>query len=210
MVEMASPGFILVEGSADLRIIAEICEKFEIDLAGCIDKCESDAMVLKKFKSYLKSELKPRFLGIVLDVDNHDIQRRWNQIRNALDVRKEYALPVGPNPAGTILESANTKLPRIGVWLMPDNMGRGSLEDFLLRISEERLCTQARDCVQSVLDQRIARFRECHKSKAIVATYLAWQESPGASFEVAFKAGAFTVENDICRNFAEWIRNLLK
>ncbi len=63
-------------------------------------------------------------MGILLDADD-DVQSRWNAVTHALS-RVDVTAPRVPDPSGTIIDNR----PQIGIWLMPDNVSAGQVEEF--------------------------------------------------------------------------------
>lgn len=61
-----------------------------------------------------RAETRP---GIVLDADT-DIAARWQSLRQKLLTAGYSAVPLHPDPAGTILRQEGS--PTVGIWLMPD------------------------------------------------------------------------------------------
>ena len=66
-----------------------------------------------------------KVVGIVVDA-NDDLTSRWNAVADKL---KEANIqpPSVPHDDGTII----CEIPRIGIWLMPNNQSSGELEDFV-------------------------------------------------------------------------------
>ena len=69
---------------------------------------------------------------------------------------------------------------RVGVWLMPDNRRIGALEDFLKDLIDDSdpLLRHAEKSTAEA-KARGARFPEKYSKKALVHSWLAWQEEPG-------------------------------
>jgi hypothetical protein len=99
-------------------------------------------------------------------------------------------VPDNPAPDGTILDPPDGKfLPRVGIWVMPDNQGKGILEDFLQFLVPEgsRLSEHAKSSVAAIpVSER--RFSQLTEPKAIIHTWLAWQEEPGKPLGTAITA----------------------
>jgi len=80
---------------------------------------------------------------------------------------------------GTILNDIGN-LRKFGFWIMPDNKNAGMLEDFLMNIvlKPAKCIDLATDCVKKAKEQDCCTFKDTHFSKAIIHTYLAWQDKP--------------------------------
>ena len=125
----------------------------------------------------LKAE-SPEIIGVVLDADDN-VESRWQSIRDKLQ-DYPYRLPDAPDPGGTIVEAVeDLPRPRLGFWLMPNNVDPGMLEDFCRQLAPDDAIAYAEHCVTEAREKSFATFREVHRSKAVVHTYLAWQDEPG-------------------------------
>jgi hypothetical protein len=151
-------------------------------------------------------------LGIVLDTDARDenddaVQRVWSRIRDVLREAGYAALPTSPDPAGTIVRV--TQKPVIGIWLMPDNMVPGMLEDFcrFLIPDGDPLWARALLAVQSIpVDER--HFPAQHAVKANIHTWLAWQEEPGKPIGQAITKKYLDADAPHALRLIAWLRSL--
>lgn len=185
---MGGKWVLLVEGVDDEHVMKHICGNRglppieEIKPHGGVDE------LVRSFPVRLK-ESDIEALGVVIDA-NSNITSRWESVRNPL-IEKGYAgVPEDPSPEGTVIgPPPNTILPRVGVWIMPDNRTPGILEDFLRFLVPESsaLLNHAEASVAGIpADER--RFAEKDKPKALIHTYLAWQEEPGRPLGTAITA----------------------
>ena len=122
---------LLVEGSDDQHVIRHLWERryrqpapFQISprdgIIRVIDAIRDEARVLGR-----------QALGIVLDA-NDSPATRWQSISDRL-ASLGIQTPATPDPDGTIIASTGD-IPRIGIWLMPDNRSLGELEDFVAQM----------------------------------------------------------------------------
>ncbi len=81
------------------------------------------------------SQAEGRPVGFVLDADS-PIVDRWRQVRARLERVGVSAPREAPPAEGFVGDSMKYKT-RVGVWLMPDNVRDGKLEDFLLDLIAE-------------------------------------------------------------------------
>ena len=128
-------------------------------------------------------------LGVVLDADT-DLAGRWDALKHSLVHAGYTTVPAHPALGGTILDPPpNTLLPRFGVWIMPDNLTTGKLEDFLrfLVPSGNRLFQHVEFSVHGIPEAE-RRFSKPDEIKAIIHTWLAWQAEPGKPFGTAISA----------------------
>ena len=187
---MANGKILLVEGTDDEHVLKHICgnrdipELDEVEKYGGIEKLiESIGVRL----SLLNGE--GDVVGIVVDADT-EIRDRWKSIRNRITDIGYQNVPDQPDSDGTILDSpSGTLLPRLGVWIMPNNQTSGILEDFLhfLVPQPNILFDHARDSVKTIPEGE-RRFKPLDEPKAVIHTWLAWQKEPGRPFGTAISA----------------------
>jgi len=82
-----------------------------------------------------------------------DLAARWQSLRDRLIDLGYPGVRKDPDPQGTVLEPpADGLLPRVGIWIMPDNQTTGILEDFLLSLvpPESRLYAHVRASIASI------------------------------------------------------------
>jgi hypothetical protein len=146
-------------------------------------------------------------LGIILDADT-DLQARWQAVTARLQMAGYNSIPVSPVADGTVIESPlNSLLPRVGIWLMPNNLLPGILEDFLrfLVPDGDGLLAHADQAIDNIpVGQR--RFSRAKTAKARIHTCLAWQEEPGKPFGQAISARYFDPNLPAANTFANWLQ----
>lgn len=144
-------------------------------------------------------------MGIVVDADS-DLASRWASLSNRLQKCGYSVLPDVPDAAGTIIEEAD--LPKLGVWVMPDNQLGGMLEDFiaLLIPDGDALWPYAQKCVAEI-DEAQRPFTR-HVAKANIHTWLAWQETPGRPLGSAINEHYLKADAPHSLIFIEWIKRL--
>lgn len=197
---------LLVEGKNDCHVVLALCEHFKLPETFGIFECENDGGVLKRLNAMIIQPDPPDTIGIVLDADDSEAARRWQQIQNKIR-EHEYVFPDQPNMNGTILEE-NSDKPTIGIWLMPDNRKPGMLEDFLMEMAEPNALAAASQCVDSAKENGLSTFKAPHTSKAVIHTYLAWQDEPGRPLGQAITAHALQANTPIAELFARWLQTL--
>ena len=187
---MAERGQILVEGFSDQKVVQAILNEHERDLAFDViyrKGHEGYPSLRESFETTLTKNLDIRGLGVVADAD-HDVAGRWRSLADVLRGAGYPGVPDTPDPAGLVLESHSSsmaELPRVGVWLMPDNQSAGMLESFITRMvpAGDVLWDLAERSVDECYDidprYPAAGSREAHCPKALIHTWLAWQTEPG-------------------------------
>jgi hypothetical protein len=118
-----------------------------------------------------------------------------------------YNFPADPNAGGTILDSTADE-PRIGFWLMPDNKKSGMIEDFCAEMAEPNALAFAKECVEGAKQRGLSSYKDVHTSKAIIHTYLAWQDEPGRPLGQAVSMQALKPHTLIAIRFVEWLNRL--
>lgn len=114
---------LLVEGPDDKHVVRHLCRGTELENRFNIDDKGGKDPLLAAIRNEVRVSGREA-LGILLDADN-DVQSRWSAVTHALS-RVGVAGPGEPDPSGTIIANR----PRIGIWLMPDNVSAGQVEEF--------------------------------------------------------------------------------
>jgi hypothetical protein len=110
-----------------------------------------------------------------------------------------------PDQNGTIIEQEGFST--IGIWLMPDNKLPGILEDFIsfLVPDDDTLWKRAKKCLEHISpDER----RFSSESKALVHTWLAWQEEPGTPLGQAIRARYLDAKAPYAKKLVDWLNRL--
>jgi hypothetical protein len=127
-------------------------------------------------------------LGIVVDAD-YDEEHGLG-FKGTLEKIREQATGFGFQHERRLHSGGFTfyhddGLPSLGAWIMPDNRSEGMLEDFVQSSINDptQRSLHARAC-KSVAALDSPLFKKIHRSKAEIATWLAWQRNPGAHIEI--------------------------
>ena len=142
-------------------------------------------------------------LGIVVDA-NSDLDGRWQSIRNGL-LQADIALPQNLPSGGAVIPPNRGGQPTVGVWLMPDNLNQGELEDFLsdLISAEDVVWPLACEFIEQIPTEE----RPSKMSKARVHAWLA-ARAEGARMGGAIGQGKFDLESGPARTFAAWLQGV--
>ncbi len=212
---------LYVEGQDDYHVVRHLCKEYGISIPECfqIHDCQGNDNVLKKISGLSSStELKPKMVGIVLDADEN-IASRWQQITDKLKrISSNYKIPENINAKGTIIEAINSDeddSPKVGIWIMPNNQDQGMLEDFLMKMAEQSNykggIQYAKECVENAKEKNFTSFKDTHKSKAVVHTYLAWHDEPSFTFGKAItKKEGFNPNISLVQDFIDWLIKLFE
>lgn len=209
---------LLVEGKNDRHVVWALCELYQVaetfdvivpgeenEVRNGKDERGGVEAVLEDIPIRLK-ESGLQALGVVIDTDE-DIQARWNSVRDRL-LKTGYNVPMQPVYNGFILSLPNR--PRVGVWMMPDNQLPGMLEDFVgyLVPHNDRLKPVAEKTLQSIEKKKLNLYKSAYRSKALIHTWLAWQETPGMPMGQAITARALQHDQALANSFVNWLQRL--
>ena len=217
---------LLVEGKTDALVISALCEKHGIvtELVKELESkpksedylfaihCKDDSnndQVLKSIPVLANKE-GMEILGVVLDADDHltgRVQAIRDQLKKVQPSLKASDVQISEN--GTTSNDIGN-LKKFGFWIMPDNKNPGMLEDFLMKIvlKPAECIDLATECVKKAKKQGCCTFREAHYSKAVIHTYLAWQDKPGNTLDLSIKSGKFTTEAELSQKLITWLKEL--
>lgn len=199
---------LLVEGDNDCHVVMALCAAHNVPETFGIYQCGSDAGVLKRLNALIIRPNPPQVIGVMLDADKPSLEGRWQSIKDKLkNNHHSYALPITPNADGTVVES-DTDKPKLGFWLMPNNQDSGMLEDFCAELAEPASLAFARECVEQAHRRNVTTFKEVHRSKAVIHTYLAWHDEPGYPLGKAITRQALRPHTDVAVRFTNWLIRL--
>ncbi|WKN40645.1 DUF3226 domain-containing protein [Tunicatimonas pelagia] len=207
---------LIVEGKDDYHVMLALRQKFgmediyEISPRGNKEESENVDTLLTSILVEAKKSGQES-LGVVIDRDTADPNKnkdRWQQIKNRLSPLG-YAMPEFAPADGAILPSPELGLSKIGIWLMPDNQTPGMLEDFMrLLVPENDECLVfAEKTLQALEEKEIQRYKEVHRSKALIHTWIAWQDKPGIPLGQS-TTRYLDIDTKLCQQFASWLNEL--
>lgn len=187
---MAAKRILLVEGIDDKHVLKHLCGTRGVPHLDDVKAHEGVNELLNSFPVFLKASEDGDIVGVIIDADT-DLNSRWQSLQDRL-IRVGYqGVPEIPSPDGTILDPPpDVLLPRVGIWIMPDNQTKGILEDFLQFLvpsSGSRLLDHVKSSVAAIPPGEM-RFGHLAEPKAIIHTWLAWQEEPGKPLGTAITA----------------------
>ena len=207
---MANGKILLVEGTDDKHVMKHICGNRGIPHLDEVEKYGGIEKLLESLGvrlSLLNGE--GDVVGIVIDADT-DISARWQSIRDRIIGVGYQNVPDQPAPDGTILDSpAGTLLPRLGIWIMPDNQTSGILEDFLrFLVPQPNILFDHTKASVTAIPEGERRFKPLDESKAVIHTWLAWQKDPGLPFGTAITARFLDPDVPEVDVLAAWLKRL--
>jgi len=186
---MAGKRILLVEGTDDEHVLKHICGNRGVPKLDAVTPLGSVEKLLDSVPVRLKASEDGDIVGVVIDADT-DLAARWQSLTARLRHAGYAAVPGNPAADGTIIEPpGGVLLPRVGIWLMPDNQTTGILEDFL------RFLVPSGSALFGHVTARVAaipegerRFGQLAEPKALIHTWLAWQAEPGKPLGTAITA----------------------
>lgn len=143
-----------------------------------------------------------RTIGILADA-NDSLENRWRSIAGKLR-QERIETPPSPCPDGTIIDGD----PRVGIWLMPDNMTPGELEDFVVQMIPEgdTVWPRSRRYIDDIPSAE-RKFSEGKTRRAQLHSWMATREEP-RQMGLAILAGDLVVHGPLCRRFLGWLKRL--
>lgn len=146
-------------------------------------------------------------MGILVDADC-DVDARWDAVKGRL-ASATVDVPQIPDPTGTIIaERPHDGIPRVGVWLMPDNRCKGELENFVAQMipASDAVWPLSRDYIKGIPATE-RKFIEKKKLRAQVHAWLAAREDPRRMGE-AIRTRDLEIDGPLCQEFIAWLTEL--
>lgn len=204
---------LLVEGADDLRVVPWLVELAGISWGTkkqpivAISQCEGVDNLLAEGE--IETRLKASgltALGVIVDADE-SASSRWQTIRSRIISQFPLAPSVLP-PEGLVLHHSHG--PSFGAWIMPDNVSRGMMETFLLFLRPAENTALHELAATAVTQARTvgAPFLDPHRDKALIHTWLAWQNPPGRQMHQAIMERMLTAPNPTLTAFISWFSDL--
>jgi hypothetical protein len=157
--------------------------------------CEGDSQIISRMSAAMTRlrmtslGFTPFAIGIVLDSDKHVPMQRFSEIAGKIaSVDASLIVPARP---GEVSEG----VPRVGIYIMPNNKDAGTLEDILiecadvcygdlLRFAREFVCS-ARPCVESLEKKDREHFQSPSGEKKATVSVLSSLLRPGKAIQVS-------------------------
>ena len=195
---------LLLEGKSDCNIVKKFCEDNKINTQFGFCNCENDNQVLSKLNALLQGSNQPEIIGIILDADN-DINARYQEIINKTT---KFYKKLPDSILKTGLVHTENGLPKLGIWIMPNNQDNGALEKFYLKLATDIDTAFINDVIKRAEGKKLTSFKSQHRNKAIMHTYFAWQDSPSDPLHSAINKIALDNNKKIAKTFKAWLVQL--
>lgn len=205
---MVGKTVLMVEGNDDVHVVKNICGARDLGKIDEIRPYGGKATLIEGISVAVK-ESDVVALGIVLDADT-DIEASWRSVAHKLTISGYQNVPQIMPAEGLILPSpAESLLPKVGVWLMPDNKTPGILEDFLAFLVPpgDLLFAYVRDGIDA-LPHNLVRFSHEKKPKTLIHAWLSVQEEPGRPMGQAISAKYLDPNLEHANPFVDWLRQI--
>lgn len=192
---------LLVEGPDDDHVVRHLSER----TGGMPSLCIKQKDGIEKLLPSIPPEFNVsgrKVLGILVDADDNP-QDRWQSLRERLS-DLNVQLPSNPYTQGTIIQSQ----PRVGIWMMPDNMSPGELEDFIATMipSGDSVWPLAQTYIGNI-PKTDRQFTLGKIRRAEVHAWLAARKSP-RKMGAAIGAGDLDISVPISGIFVAWLQAL--
>lgn len=193
---------LLVEGNDDQHVIWALCEKFKVSETFDVIDCEG----IDKLNEQIPVRFKQSgidTLGIIIDADT-EINSRWNSIKGLLTTQG-FTVPNDLPSTGLVLKNANNI--KVGVWIMPNNNLNGMLEDFIsfLVPKDDKLLPIVNSTLDDIEEKKLNKYASIHKSKAVIHSWLSWQEDPGTPMGLGITKRYLTTDETTCSLLIKWL-----
>ena len=211
---------LLIEGKDDLYTIAELVKKRKLPIIkgtetpkyrirDFFEVAEGKASLIDMIPVIINVPDLTNF-GIIIDADEDKPQDILRSIGKKLKEAGYKDFPEKISANGLIFEQKN--MPKIGVWIMPDNINEGYLEYFLADMTNKKdeIFELASETTQKLIDEGRNNFSKLHKPKADIHTYLAWQKKPGLPFGTAISNNTFNVNSPLANLFVDWFQEIFE
>ncbi len=214
MPRQGSPkAYLLVEGKDDKHVITHVCMRHDLPTIELREPNEGDiGSGIDELLAGIPQRLREphvRTIGIVVDTDD-DLAARWQALRSRILAADYRSIPKEPVAEGWI--STETTLKRVGIWLMPDNLLPGMLEDFVVQLIPvgDELILKAEAIVAEIESEALNHYPKVQHPKALIHTWLAWQETPGQPMGLAIRAQTLRHDSPTALAFVAWLRRLFE
>ena len=200
---------LLVEGEDDKHVIRHLSERWDRTLEFAIRDYQGIENVLPNIRDHIDEPGRPA-VGVVVDADTHPLNA-WNrvcgQIRNA--EKAISPIPAAPDPDGVVIpEVPESDIPRVGIWIMPDNVSTGELEVFVSQMipATDRVWPLSQRYVDQIPPVE-RKFAESKTLRAQICAWLATREDP-RQMGLAIGARDLDITNPLSQRFLGWLNRL--
>ncbi|MCY3693573.1 MAG: hypothetical protein OXI54_13950 [Chloroflexota bacterium] len=213
-----SDSILLVEGSNDKHVIKHLAERFDPNLEFAIKDYGGIDGVLANIRDHIDEPGRPA-VGIVVDADAVQLQS-WRRVCDeiASAERNISPIPPAPDPQGTIIsENPGNGDPRVGIWVMPDNISLGELEGFIARMipAGDMIWPLSRryiDQIPLAVRPFASTLAQVAQNKILGAQVHAWLATRADPRPMGLAIGANDLDTNVpvTQTFLRWLANLFR
>lgn len=211
---------LYVEGANDKWVTISLRNQYGHDEDVKIEELENCDLALQAFTTKAASPSETKKLGLIIDADIN-IKARYQDIIKEL--RKSLNIEISEQELATeygfVKEIRNFSEDdlKIGIWIMPNNISNGRLEDFLFeKIDAKNELFMQVDSALKTLEANASgntplvskMYKPIHRDKAKLHTYIAWSKHPDVSMGIAVKASLFEKVSETEDKFRAWLEKL--
>ena len=203
---------LLVEGQDDKHVVLQLRKFHQSMPEFCILDKEDEAgkggieVLLRDIGLEILAPGR-KAVGILVDA-NDDLDARWDAVANRLR-EENIEAPRTPEPTGTLIEGSS-RIPRVGIWLMPNNTSSGELENFVSEmIPDDDPVWPRSQCYIDGIPEDDREFKKKKIMRAKVHAWLATREDPRL-MGAAIGARDLHVNRPLSTTFANWLRQLFE
>lgn len=196
---------LLVEGNDDQHVIWALCEKFKIPETFDVIDCEGIENLIEQIPVRFKQS-GIASIGVIIDADT-EIEKRWISLKGIFSAQG-INVPIDLPSDGLVLKTVNNL--NIGVWIMPNNNHNGMLEDFIsfLVPKDDKLLPIVHSTLTDIEKQKLNKYNLIHKSKAVIHSWLSWQENPGTPMGLGITKRYLSTDEETCSLLLNWLNRV--
>ncbi len=148
-------------------------------------------------------------LAAIVDADygNNKINGFEETLNQVKEKAAKFNFYLAENDNNGLIFKHQEEDAKFGLWIMPNNQANGELEDFI------KFCIQEnealfRHAVQIVENLPEKKFNPTDKTKAEVATWLAWQKPPGHGVYWTVYDGLLNTDYALFQELQNWLKQV--
>ncbi|MDM8544953.1 hypothetical protein QUF61_00520 [Candidatus Venteria ishoeyi] len=212
-----SQKILLVEGDSDKSFFEKICKKLSLDNSVQVAPPKdvgggrnSKEGVFQRLEILLPqlADGQLTHIAVVIDADYVEcnglgLQRTIERVSKIVKPF-DFELRQDDRKKGLYFKHSDG-FSDFGLWVMPDNENEGMLEDWIkpcIKNDESELFEKASQAVASLSSPK---FKPHLKTKAKIATWLAWQKQPGHGLYWAIKENLLDEDIEYYKNLENWL-----
>jgi len=218
---MTTPNILLVEGESDRSFFEALCRLLSIPadvvrVAAPKDDGgthNSKAGVLNHLISVLLPQLQDgqlKRIGVVVDADRVAHGTGYAvTLQRFTDALAQAGYQPNPAAASGLVFTHQDGLADLGLWVMPNNADQGMLEDWIkqcLHPGEGALYQHVGTSIDSIPGG--PKFQSWHRTKAEVATWLAWQKKPEHGLYNAAQSDLLNTDAPLFKELQTWLTHV--